>query len=663
MPQRTAERAGETPRFPHLFSPLALRGTVLRNRIFSTGHMTTMVTGGLPNDDLVAYHEARARGGAGLIIVEVAAIHESAIFTAHTISAVDDRCIPGYRRIAEACHAHDCKVFGQLFHPGREIIESLDGSTPVSYSASATPNERFHVMPLPMSRAMIAEVIEGYGAAAGRMKAAGLDGVEIVASHGYLPAQFLNPRVNTRDDAYGGSDENRLRFLREIGEAIRGAVGGDFCIGMRISGDEKSHQGLTPDEVIAACAALDDDGVLDYFNVIAGSSSTLAGSVHIVPPMTVEGGYVAPYAAAVKARVSKPVLVAGRINQPQIAEQVLRSGQADLCGMTRAMICDPEMADKARAGRIDDIRACIGCNQACIGHMIMGYPISCIQHPETGRERGLGDYGPAARARKVLVAGGGPAGMKAAAVAAARGHDVTLYEAGPRLGGQALLAQLLPGRAEFGGIVTNLAREMTLAGVRVVCNTTVDADLVAREAPDAVIVATGAKPRMPEIEGAENAHVVGAWQVLSDEANVGASVVIADWRCDWIGLGLAEKLARDGCRVRLCVNGYMPGQTIQQYVRDSWIGVLHRLGVEILPMLRLYGVDEDTVYLQHTTSGEPVICEDADTLVVALGHERVASLGDALADFPGEVHLIGDCLAPRTAEEAVLEGLKVARTL
>jgi len=649
--------------FPHLFSPLELRGTVLRNRIFSTGHMTTMVTGGLPNDDLVAYHEARARGGAGLIIVEVAAVHETAIFTAHTISAVDDRCIPGYRQIAEACHAHDCKVFGQLFHPGREIIESLDGSTPVSYSASATPNERFHVTPMPMPRALIAEVVEGYGAAAARMKAAGLDGVEIVASHGYLPAQFLNPRVNRRNDLYGGSDENRLRFLREIVEAIRGAVGEDFCVGMRISGDEKSHQGLTPDEVVAACAALDADGGLDYFNVIAGSSATLTGSVHIVPPMTVEGGYVAPYAAAVKARVASPVFVAGRINQPQIAEQVLRSGQADMCGMTRAMICDPEMANKAREGRIDDIRACIACNQACIGHMLMGYPISCIQHPETGRERTLGRYGPAARPRKILVAGGGPAGMKAAAVAAARGHDVTLYEAGPQLGGQALLAQLLPGRAEFGGIVTNLTREMERAGARVVRNTRVDAALVAREAPDAVIVATGARPRTPEIEGADVAHVVNPWQVLKDEVNVGASVVVADWRCDWIGLGLAEKLARDGCRVRLCVNGYMPGQTIQQYVRDNWIGTLHRLGVEVIPYVRLYGVDEDTVYLQHTTSGEPVICEGVDTLVAALGHERVADLADALADYAGEVHLIGDCLAPRTAEEAVLEGLKVARAL
>ena len=646
--------------FPHLFSPLELRGVTLKNRIFSTGHMTTLVSGGAPNDDLVAYHEARAAGGAGLVIVEVAAVHATAFFTTHTISATSDDCIPGYRRIAEACHAHGCKVFGQLFHPGREIIESLDGSAPVSYAPSATPNERFHVMPMPMPRELIAEVVSGYGDAARRMRKAGLDGVEIVASHGYLPAQFLNPRVNVRDDDYGGGPGNRLRFLREIIADVR-AKAGDMVVGMRISGDEKSLDGLTVDEVIEACVAL--DGALDYFNIIAGSSATFAGSVHIVPPMTVETGYVAPYAAGVREKVAKPVFVAGRINQPQIAEQVLSNGQADMCGMTRAMICDPEMANKAAAGRADDIRACIGCNQACIGHMLGGYPISCIQHPETGRERTYGARIPAATARKVLIAGGGPGGMKAAAVAAERGHDVTLYEAGPQLGGQALLAQLLPGRAEFGGIVTNLAREMALAGVEVVKNATVDAALVAREAPDAVIVATGARARRPRIEGADEAHIVDAWQVLRDEANVGASVVVADWRCDWVGLGLAEKLARDGCRVRLCVNGYMPGQTIQQYVRDSWVGTLHRLGVEIIPYVRLYGADADSVFLQHTTSGEAVVCDGVDTLVLAQGHERVAGLERELAEWPGEVHLIGDCLSPRTAEEAVLEGLKVASAL
>jgi 2,4-dienoyl-CoA reductase-like NADH-dependent reductase (Old Yellow Enzyme family) len=652
-----------SPQFPRLFAPLTLRGITVKNRIFSSGHDTNLAAGGLVNDRLVAYHRARAEGGAGLIIVQVSGVHETARYTSHLLMATGDDSIPGYRAIAEACHALDCRVFGQLFHPGREIMESQDGSLPVAYAPSETPNERFHVMPAPMPLDLIQEIVAGYGAAAARMARAGMDGVEIVASHGYLPAQFLNPRVNRRADGYGGGLENRLRFLREIVLAARQAVGERRVVGLRISGAELDHDGLTEAEVLEACGALGRDGLLDYYHVIAGSSASIAGAIHIVPPMAIGTAYTAPFAAAVRAVVDKPVFVAGRINQPQIAEQVLAAAQADMCAMTRAMICDPAMPAKAAAGRLDDIRACIACNQACIGHFHLGYGISCIQHPETGRELDYGRLHPATRRKRVLVAGGGPAGMKAAAVAAARGHAVTLYESAGRLGGQALLAQLLPGRAEFGGIVTNLAREIELAGVEVVRNRRLDGALVQAEAPDAVVIATGARPRRPSFEGAETAHVVDAWQLLKDEVNVGASVLVADWRCDWIGLGVAEKLARAGCRVRLAVGGYVPGQRIQQYVRDQWNGTLHKLGVEVIPYARLFGADSDTVYLQHISSGEPIVCEGVDTLVVALGHEQESSLAAELADWPGEVHRIGDCLAPRTAEEAVLEGLKVGNAL
>ncbi len=647
--------------FPTLFSPLTIGNTTIKNRIFSTGHDTMLPDHGLVGDRLVAYHQARAEGGAGLIVLQVAAIHESAHYTSHILTATSDDCIPGYRRIVDVCHANDCKVFSQLFHPGREVMDADDGALRVAYAPSVTRSERFHVIPRAMSRTMIHEVIDGYRLSAERMLKAGIDGVELIASHGYLLAQFLNPRINRRDDEYGGSFENRLRFFREAIASCRKGGGEDMVVGLRISGDEKDPEGLNEPETLEAIVALGDE--LDYVNVIAGSSASLGGAVHIVPPMSVEAGYVAPFAAAVKAKVDIPVFVAGRINQPQIAEQVLSSGQADMCGMTRALIADPDLANKAAAGRSDDIRACIGCNQACIGHFHLGFPISCIQHPETGRETRFRIKTPAAAPKNVMVIGGGPGGLKAAAVAAERGHKVTLYEAGPQLGGQVLLAQLLPGRAEFGGLATNLAREAELAGVEVITNTTVDRALVEAKTPDAVIIATGAVPHWPTIEGADEAHIVDAWQVLKGEANVGGSVVVSDWHCNWIGLGIAEKLARDGCSVKLAVTGLVAGEHVPFYVRDAWNGVLHGLGVEVIPYARLFGVDADTVYMQHSASAEPIIFEGIDTLVLAQGHDAVDGLEAELEGLDIEVHMIGDCLTPRTAEEAVFEGLKVAVAL
>jgi 2,4-dienoyl-CoA reductase-like NADH-dependent reductase (Old Yellow Enzyme family) len=630
----------------------------LKNRIVSTGHDTGMTHGGAITSKLIAYHEARAKGGAGLIIVQVASIHETARYSSHVLTAYDDDCIPGYRRLADAVKPHGARIFAQLFHPGREIMEGSDGSLPPAYAPSAVPNERFHVMPVPMSRRLIAEVIAGYGDAARRFETAGIEGAEIVASHGYLPAQFLSPKVNRREDEYGGSLRNRLRFFTEIIADVRAKTRPGFVLGLRISGNDQDADTLGEAAVLEACRELDRGGGLDYFSVVAGTSASLQGAMHIVPPMFCQAAYVAPFGKAMKAVVGKPVLVAGRINQPQIAEKVIAGGEADACGMTRAMIADPRMAVKAEAGTPEDIRACIACNQACIGHWHRGYSISCIQHPETGREEAYGTRKKARKKRSVIVAGGGPAGLKAAAVLAERGHTVTLYEAGRQLGGQVLLAQLLPGRAEFGGLATNLARECEMHDVRIVKGTTVDRALIEREKPDAVIVATGARPRWPEFEGREGTYAVDAWQVLRAEKNIGTKVVIADWRSDWIGVGLAEKLAREGCHVRLMVDAVTSGEQLPWYVRDHMAGVLAKLGVEVRTYARLYGADGRTAYFQHASNGEAIVLDDMDTLVLAHGHERAARLEAELDGWPGEVRVIGDALTPRTAEEAVLEGLK-----
>ena len=642
--------------FPHLFSPLTLRGVTLRNRILSTGHDTTLPTDGTVNAALVEYHRARANGGAGLIVTQVAGVHETARYTSHLLMATSDDCIAGYRTLAKAVHAEGCAIFSQLFHPGREIMESADGLLAVAYAPSAVPNERFHVMPRALPVALIDEIVAGYASAARRMHQAGLDGVEVVASHGYLPAQFLNPRLNLRDDAYGGSDANRQRFLLEVCQAIRAATDEGFVIGLRISGGERDDAGLTMEEAITATKALEPH--LDYVNVTTGTSASVGGAVHIAPPMAFAAGYVAPDAGVFKRALNLPIFVAGRINQPQIAEAILTAGQADMCGMTRAMIADPEMPNKAARGAVDDIRACIGCNQACIGHFHRGLPVSCIQHPQTGRELTYGSLIPALVPKRVMVVGGGPAGMKAAATAAQRGHHVTLYEAGQHLGGQALKAQLLPGRAEFGGIVTNLTREMELAQVQIRRGIRVTVDLVEAERPDVVILATGALPYVPDLPTDGQVQIVTAWQVLEGKATLGARVLVADWRCDWIGPGIAERLTRAGSHVTLAVNGTHPGESLPLYVRDTMAATLQDLGVAIQPYARLYGTAGDTVYLQHTASGAAMEITGVDTVVLALGHQSVDDLSASLLARGVDVRMIGDCLSPRTAEEAVFDGLK-----
>lgn len=644
--------------FPNLFTSLKLGGKEIKNRIMSTGHDTMLPAHGEINDAYLAYQESRAIGGVGLIVLQVTGVHETARYTSHSLMATEDSCVPGYKKMADVCHSYGTAVFAQLFHPGREIMETETGLLPVAYSASAVPQERFHVMPRELSIELIEEIVQGYANAASRLEAAGIDGAEIVASHGYLPSQFLNSNVNQRCDQYGGSEDNRLRFLQEVIERVRGAVGVDFVVGLRISCDELDDNGLPVEEVAAALLTLQDK--IDYVSVTGGTSASLGGAIHIVPPMAIENAYLASDAKRLKQKLKIPVLVTGRINQPQEAEAILVRGEADMCGMTRALICDPRMPEKADQGRVDDIRACIGCNQACIGHFHKGYPISCIQYPESGRELqfGFGDIPLCTNPKNIMVIGGGPAGMKAASTIALAGHNVSLYEANRQMGGQVRLAQLVPGRNEFGGLITNLSRELELANVIVNKNCNVDLALIEKMNPDVVVIATGAKPYVPHFERLGAMPVLSAWDILQSKVKPGNNVVIADWRCDWVGIGLAELLARNGCSVRLAVNGLYAGETLPAYTRDHSVAKLHQLGVKVIPYMRLYGCDDDTVYFQHTASKEPVFFKKADSLVLCQGHSSKDDLVEPVSKLT-QTHLIGDALAPRTAEEAVYDGLRV----
>lgn len=653
--------------FPHLFEPITLGSTTIRNRIVSSGHDTVLDDHGHIGDDLVAYHEARAKGGAGLIVLQVSGVHETARYTSHVLMATDESSVPGYQAVAEAVHRHGATIFAQLFHPGREVMDGERGMAPRAKAPSDEPQERFKVVPEALSTDEIKDIIAGYGRAAKRIADSGIDGVEIVASHGYLPIQFFNPSVNTRTDEYGGSPENRRRFLAEVAQTVRESVGPDVVVGLRISGEEKTEDGLVATEILNLIEHLDslradDVDCLDYFSITAGDSSTLQGAVHIVPSMQIDPGYATSLSEQVKKITDKTVMVAGRINQPHEAETAIAEGRTDMAIMTRAMICDPEIANKSSADNVDEIRACIGCNQACIGHFQQGVPISCIQYPESGRELTFLPRPKVRTRRKVLVIGGGPAGLKAAAVAAEQGDDVVLSEKEPRLGGAVLLAQELPYRSEFGGAATNLSAEAARAGVDIRTSAPATQNLITEVAADHVIIATGAEQRMPALEVADDAFVIGARDYLREGPDLPAGrVLVTDWKGDWIGLGIALRLAEAGRHVSLATAANFAGAAIQQYTRTLLVSQALRSGrIAFINDARLVGVDADTGYLQST------LCEVvhevsgvAATIVSAAPRSVPVDLDFGAAS----VTVIGDAVAPRTVEEAVYEGLTAATDL
>lgn len=647
--------------FPHLFEPITLGTRTIRNRIVSSGHDTVLDDHGSIGEDLVAYHEARAQGGCGLIVLQVSGVHETARYTNHVLMATDDSSIPGYRAVAEAVHRHGATIFAQLFHPGREVMDGERGMAPRAVAPSDEPQERFKVVPETLSTEVIKEIIAGYASAAKRITDSGIDGVEIVASHGYLPIQFFNPRVNTRTDEYGGSLANRRRFLAEVVAGVREAVAPDVVVGLRISGEEKTEDGLVATEVLDLIEHLDSLDCLDYFSVTAGDSSTLQGAVHIVPSMQIDPAYAASLSEQVKKITDKPVMVAGRINQPHEAEKAIAEGRTDMAIMTRAMICDPAIAGKAQRDAVDEIRACIGCNQACIGHFQMGVPISCIQYPESGRELKFLPRPTVRTRRRVLVIGGGPAGLKAAAVAAEAGDDVVLCEREPHLGGAVLLAQELPYRSEFGGAATNLSAEAQRAGVDIRISTPVTQEILDQAAPEHVIVATGAKQRMPHLEVDDEATVIGARDYLRTHPSLPAGrVLVTDWKGDWIGLGIALRLAEARVPVTLATAANFAGAAIQQYTRTLLMSQALRAGVDFVNDARLVGVDATTGYLQST------LCEivhEVDGVAATIVSGAPQSVVPDLDFGTASVRTIGDAVAPRTVEEAVFEGLEAASSL
>jgi dimethylglycine catabolism A len=655
--------------FPLLFSSFRLGRlghAEAPNRIVSTSHGTNMAVDGVPSERLIAYHAAKAVGGCGTVMMfgSAAASSLTPIRPSH-VNLWQPSAEPGLRAAAAAVKAHGALALSQVTSMGRRSYHHLDvcGRGP-----SATVSQLSPGVPHVLSVAEIRQMIDDYAAACRRLKACGLDGADLAFYADQLPDQFWSPAINLRTDQYGGSLDNRLRFSLEVLEAVRGAVGRDFIVGARVSGEDALPDGLQPDDLLEIITRLDQTGWLDYFTVTGGTVSTFRARGYNVPSAYYGLGTFVHLAARVKAAVRTPVIVTGRIVTPAQAEEVLRSGAADLVGMTRALIADPEMPRKAREGRLDDIRVCMGSGEGCIDRLYFGLPIGCVQNPVIGREREWGSIVPTDTPRHVLVIGGGPAGMEAARVLAERHHRVTLLERADGLGGALRIAARAPGWEAYASAVDWLARQLGRLKVEVRLGSTATAAGVLAERPDTVVVATGADPRRPRLAGIDRSHVACAADVLAGTAPLAGRCVILDETSYTPGPKVADALSQAGHPVEIVTRQYSLGEDIGTTLRAKLLERLLRRGVTITVLAEPVAIEADHVRVRHMlTDAEWAI--PADTVVLASGgqardqlyHELVA-LTAGQEQAPA-MHLIGDAYAPRTLLSAMHDGARVGRAI
>ncbi len=641
------------PQFPYLFSPLHLGTITVPNRIVFSAHLTNLAQANLPGPDLAAYYEERARGGAGLVITEEQSVHPTDHAYERLIKAYDESVIPGYQELTRRVHAHGTPVLAQINHNGGQA-SSIYTRLPV-WAPSPVADPLFREVPKEMEPADIAAAVAAYARVARHVRDGGFDGAELQASHSSLLRQFLSPYANRRSDAYGGTVEKRARIVREIVEAIRVEVGRDFVLGIRIPGDEFIDGGLTLEHSVQTVRMLHRDGLLDYFNTSLGTAThtlfMVEGSMHLPP------GYQLYTAAALREVTDLPVVGVGRIKDPVQAEQALAGGVCDLIGMVRQQIAEPETARKAREGRVEEIRLCISCNQDCIGREGLNLEIGCIENPASGHEREFSRSTPAATSRRrVLVVGGGPAGMQCAATAARRGCAVTLCEAQTELGGQVRLAARVPNRGEFGDLARNLVGDLRRQYIEVRLETRVTAEQVLAEGWEAVVCCTGAQPNKPTPE------VLSVWDVLQG-AEVGERVGVVDLVGFHQATSTAEWLAQRGHRVELLTPTLAAGQDLGLTLDlENWHRRVLALGVRIFTSVAPLGYEHGGVQAVEAYSGEMVEFGPYDAIVVANHGRPDDQLYFALKGRV-EVYRAGDCLAPRRAGDAINEGQRVALAL
>jgi len=660
-------------RYPLLFSPVRIGPVVVPNRIVFAAHLTNYAEDGLPSEQHAAYYAARAAGGAGLVITEEHSTHPTDWPYEKLIHGYRPEVVPGYRRITEAVHRHGTPIFAQINHNGGQA-SGMYTRLPV-WAPSPVADPLFREVPHAVDEREIAEIVAGYATVARHCREGGFDGVELQCSHSSIVRGFLSPATNLRTDRYGGGLEGRARLLLELLDAVRAAVGPNLAVGVRLCGDELVDGGSTIDDAVAVARMVEAHGGADYVNTSIGVATAtlfmIEASMHVPP------GYAAYIPSAIRRAVDLPVVGVGRFKDPLQAERALAEGHCDLVGVVRGQIADPDFARKARAGRTEEIRLCLSCNQECVGRMGLNRWLGCIENPRAGREAAVPlppQPGSSSRRRlraspPVVVVGAGPAGLQAAIAAARNGHTVRLFEQEAEAGGALRLAASIPSRAELGDLVRNQLRELRHLPVSLELGVRADAALVSGCAPHAVVVATGSVPERPWWAAA---HPAGTAPAVADVSEVAAGRVSPAGRVlvvDELGFhqatSVAELLADRGCEVEIATPAMVVGQDLGITLDlEGFTARAEAKGITCSTDRVVMRLEPGAaVLLFHPTGVEER--REVDWVVLAVPPAPLDGLYFALRGSAPELRIerVGDCVAPRRAHAAVIEGDQVGSAL